>query len=226
MEGALWQLEVATLLLFRKNCSCHNWFWKGNLETGILLFCSIPLFKSACNVEDAFKQCLWKNFGAAIDMLSSAISLCPDEQWPSDRKFFYMAYHTVIFLDYYLTYPVRDFQPLLPYTLADLDQLPPDAIDDVIPARFYTKAEMLSAIVLIREKGKKLTLSPTDQLMAKWIQKEEIELHGLCPSIVEDYTVLEILFYNLRHVQHHVAQLNWMLRQNADRAAKWVSHAE
>lgn len=32
-------------------------------------------------MENAFKQCLWKNFGAAIDMLSGAIALCPDEQW-------------------------------------------------------------------------------------------------------------------------------------------------
>jgi len=34
----------------------------------------------------------------------------------------------------------------------------------------------------------------------------------------EDYSVLEILLYNLRHVQHHSAQLNLLLRQRIDSA--------
>ncbi|MEZ4847283.1 MAG: hypothetical protein R3B93_01345 [Bacteroidia bacterium] len=53
-------------------------------------------------------------------------------------------------------------------------------------------------------------------------KEDEIGLHGLCPSIVENYTLLEIIFYNFRHVQHHVGQLNFLLRQKADVAADWV----
>ncbi|MFM9947747.1 MAG: DinB family protein [Saprospiraceae bacterium] len=178
-------------------------------------------------MEDVFKQCLWKNFGATIDMLSSAIALCPDELWETDRKFFYLTYHTTIFLDYYLAHPVKDFHPALPYSLVNPDNLPPEAVDDVIPDRFYSRQEMLVWLTSIREKCKLLiTLSTTDQLSERWINDEEIDMHGLCPSIVENYTVLEILFYNFRHVQHHVAQLNFILRQKINNAPDWVSQVD
>lgn len=40
------------------------------------------------------------------------------------------------------------------------------------------------------------------------------------------YSVLDILFYNLRHVQHHAAQLNLLLRQKINNAPDYVSMAE
>ena len=33
----------------------------------------------------------------------------------------------------------------------------------------------------------------------------------------------ELLLYNMRHVQHHAAQLNMLLRQATDSAPDWVS---
>ena len=45
------------------------------------------------------------SFGASIDMLENAIQSCPDELW-GDRarqpEFWYVAYHTLFFLDFYL----------------------------------------------------------------------------------------------------------------------------
>ncbi|MCH6199572.1 DinB family protein [Aquiflexum sp. LQ15W] len=176
---------------------------------------------------ETFKDVLWKNFGAAIDMLGDSISLCPDSLWQSEKKFFYLSYHTLIFLDYYLTIPARDFKPFLPFTLVPMESLPQDAVDDVIPNAAYKREEMLDYLSTIREKCKKLILdSSEEKLKMKWIAKEEINLHGLCPSLVEDYSVIEILFYNLRHVQHHVAQLNLILRQKINAAPDWVSHSD
>lgn len=178
-------------------------------------------------MQQTFTDCLWKNFAAAIDMLKNTIVLCPDEVWQNEKKFFYTAYHTVIFLDYYLTNPVKDFQPVLAYTLADADKLPPGAVDDVIPTKFYSKEEMLAYLSAIRSKCKELIVNATpDKLTQRWINDDEINMHGLCPSLVTNYTLLEILFYNFRHVQHHVAQLNFILRQKANVAAEWISHAE
>jgi len=37
--------------------------------------------------------------------------------------------------------------------------------------------------------------------------------------------VEEILLYNMRHVQHHAAQLNQLLRQEIDQAPDWVFQA-
>lgn len=178
-------------------------------------------------MKDKFKQCLWANFGAAIDMLSNAINVCPDELWQKEKRFFYMAYHTTIFLDYYLTSPVKSFAPELPYTIIDESKLPPEAIDDVVPNEFYSKQDILCYLDSIRKKCQNLILGAPDKaLLERWIDDNDINLHGLCPSIVKNYTLLEIIFYNLRHVQHHVAQLNFILRQNIGTAPNWISHAD
>lgn len=160
-------------------------------------------------------------------MLKNVIAICPDALWLKEKKFFYLTYHTVIFLDYYLTNPVTNFKPRLAYTITDGNKLPTEAVDDVIPDRFYSKDELLTCLSSIREKYKKLVLLSSEQkLREKWITDAEVTMHGLCPGIVENYSILEILFYNFRHVQHHVAQLNFILRQKADIAADWVSHAD
>lgn len=178
-------------------------------------------------MESTFTTALWKNFGAAIDMLTEAVALCPDELWYREKRFFYLTYHTVIFLDYYLTIPVTGFQPTLPYTIVDSDKLPPEAVDDVMPNELYSRQDVLGYLSSIREKCKRLITHATEEkLMERWVGAEEINLHGLCPPIVENYTVLDILFYNFRHVQHHVAQMNTILRQKINAVPDWVSHAD
>lgn len=178
-------------------------------------------------MEDLFRKCLWKNFGAAIDMLSNVIALCPEGLWKKDRKFFYLTYHTIIFLDYYLTNPVRDFKPVLPYSILDADKLPKDAVDDVIPDEFYSKQDFISYLGTIREKCKNLIILTSQEKFGQlWIDETEVNMHGLCPGTVINYSLVEILFYNFRHVQHHVAQLNLILRQKANTAADWISLVE
>jgi len=38
-------------------------------------------------------------------------------------------------------------------------------------------------------------------------------------------TFVELILYNIRHVQHHAAQLNLILRQTTDSAPGWVARA-
>ena len=37
---------------------------------------------------------------------------------------------------------------------------------------------------------------------------------------------LEVVLYHLRHVQHHAAQLNLLLRQSVEDAPLWVRRAQ
>lgn len=174
-----------------------------------------------------FRQTLWKNFAAGIDMLKEIIRLCPEEIWARGDRFFYMTYHTAIFLDYYLSAPVRAFNPPLSYTLADPDQLPENAVDDVIPNETYHREQMQQWLTSLRARARVRTLDSTDaELMDRWIQDDEMPLHLGCPSLVKDYSLLEILFYNLRHVQHHVAQLNQMLSKEGCQPAEWISYPD
>jgi uncharacterized damage-inducible protein DinB len=41
-----------------------------------------------------------------------------------------------------------------------------------------------------------------------------------------DVTFAELLLYNMRHVQHHAAQLNLILRRTIDSAPRWTRRAE
>lgn len=174
-----------------------------------------------------YPSVLWINFGAAIDMLRNAIVMCPDALWQKQQSFYYLSFHTTIFLDYYLTFPVALFRPVLPYVLIDPNDLPPGAIDDVMPARYYSREEMMAALSTIKIKCHDLIMTPDASLFEKqWIEENEIDLHGLCPTLVTAYTVLEILFYNLRHVQHHTGQLNMILRQEINQAPEWISWTE
>ena len=44
-----------------------------------------------------------------------------------------------------------------------------------------------------------------------------------CPFPYRNMSNGELLLYNMRHVQHHAAQLNMRLRQETNSAPRWVS---
>jgi hypothetical protein len=164
------------------------------------------------------KESLWKQFGASIDMLQNAIILCPEEYWTANKKFFYNAYHSVLFLDYYLTIPPKTFSSLLPFTIAASGEVTDhDIPGDVIPDRLYTKQEVLGYLQSSREKCHTLLANLTEEkLRERWIE-EEGDMN---------YSVLEIILYNMRHIQHHAAQLNLLLRQDIHHSPGWVAQAE
>lgn len=163
------------------------------------------------------KTFVWSQFGAAIDMLQNAIRQWPDGEWETDKRFFYIAYHTLIFLDYYLTDPGIKFSPKLSFTLTDVDARPAESLDDVIPDRIYSKTELLDYGELLRWKCKStISLLSNDRLGDRWIEKDGDMNYGQ----------LEILLYNMRHVQHHAAQLNMLLRYKIHGAPKWIGRAE
>jgi hypothetical protein len=70
--------------------------------------------------DTTFKEVIWQQFGAAIDMLENALLACPDELW-SDRsrqpEFWYVVYHTLFYLDLYLSGSVEGFTPPRPSRL-------------------------------------------------------------------------------------------------------------
>lgn len=165
---------------------------------------------------EILKESLSQQFGASIKMLENAISLWPEEYWETDKKYFYMAYHTLIFLDYYSEVPAKPFSSPLHFTLTADGSIPEDAIDDLLPDRIYTKAELLAYLQDSREKVGKVITNLKDDLQERWVEVDDDRV----------YPVVELLMYNMRHVQHHAAQLNLILRQRINDAPKWVSRAK
>jgi hypothetical protein len=166
---------------------------------------------------DLLKESLWKQFGASIDMLKNAITGWPEESWETNTKVFYNAYHCLVFLDYYLTIPAQRMSSPLPFTIKDAAEIPEDAIDDLVPDRIYSKAELLDYLELSREKCRRVISNLTDEKLAeRWIEVDDDR----------NYAVMELLLYNMRHVQHHAAQLNMLLRREINDAPRWVSRAK
>ena len=166
---------------------------------------------------NVLKESLWKQFGASIDMLKNAIMLWPDERWVTGKKFFYNAYHCLVFLDYYLTIPADNFSSPLPFAIKAPNEIPEDALDDLVPYRIYTRKELLDYLELSREKCRQMIGGLTEEkLTERWIEKDGNR----------NYAVLELLLYNMRHVQHHAAQLNMLLRREINDSPRWVSRAK
>jgi hypothetical protein len=162
-------------------------------------------------MSSTIPELIGQQFGAALDMLENAIHACPDDQWDKPSKFWYLAYHTAFWTDYYLsdTPMENDYHPPKPFSLSEFE-------DGALPERVYTKSEVLA---FLRHGRQRLQ----DQLQSN--TAEEL-LHKRFTSEYKNFSLFELLLYNMRHVQHHAAQLNLLLRQGGTTPPHWVSRAK
>lgn len=172
------------------------------------------------------KTIVWNQFGAAIDSLEAAITMCPEHVWSDPAlwqdstqktldsykpEFWYIAYHVIFWTDYYLSNETeKSFRPPAPYGMEEFDER------GLVPLRVYSKDELLSYLDFCRKKCRTWINSLTELSI----------FESSKASYREDYTVLEIFLYNMRHIQHHMAQLNLLLRQRLDNAPRWVSRTK
>lgn len=170
-------------------------------------------------MDTTLKTSVWQQFGAAIDFLAETVSACPDDLWcaplwkthhtkPEFAQFWYVTYHTLFWLDLYLTGAEEGFVPPAPFTLIEQDENGP------LPERAYTKDELQSYLKACRVRCKATIESLTDQTARRHCQ------FGWGES-----SFLELLFYNMRHVHGHASQLNMLLGQNGIAAPDWVTRA-
>jgi hypothetical protein len=160
-------------------------------------------------VDDVWKGIVGRQLGAAVDMLEAAMVACPEPLW-CDRErrpeFWYVAYHTLFYLDLYLAGSPEGFAPPAPFTLDELDPR------GVLPDRPYTKAELRRYL----DHGRARYEESVSTLSAERASEP-------CGFPWLDMTVAELFVYNLRHVQHHAAQLNLILRQTTRSSPGWIS---
>jgi hypothetical protein len=164
-------------------------------------------------MNELWKKSLWQQFGAAIDMLDYAISACPNDLWtanlwddlddPRYGQFWYVAYHTLSWLDLFLTGSYDDFTP------------PPPFIRGKLPETPYTKDVIRAYLKQCRQKC---------QVVIEALTVEKA--NQICTFAWMEPTFLELQLYSMRHVQEHAAQLNLVLGQNGLTATDWVAKAE
>jgi uncharacterized damage-inducible protein DinB len=158
---------------------------------------------------DFWRSAIRQQFHAAIDMLANAIEACPNSVWSGLGRgaFWYLAFHVLFFLDLYLSAEGESrFQPPPPFGLTELEP------EVVVPEPAYGKDELLGYLEHCRKRLDAVMAGVTEA----WIADP-------CPFPYREMSNGELLLYNMRHVQHHAAQLNLLLRQTTDSAPDWVS---
>jgi hypothetical protein len=158
---------------------------------------------------DFWRSAIRQQFLAAIDMLANAIEACPDSVWRGQGRsaFWYLAFHVLFFLDLYLSPEGESrFRPPLPFGLTELED------EVVVPEPAYGKGQLLAYLVHCRKRLDVVMAGMTEA----WVTDP-------CPFPYRAMSNGELLLYNMRHVQHHAAQLNMLLRQRTNSAPDWVS---
>jgi hypothetical protein len=167
-----------------------------------------------------WKEIVGRQFLAAIAMLENALRACPQEIWsaslwhdpaepPQAAQFWYLIYHTLFWVDLYLSGAVEGFTPPAPFTLAELDPA------GVYPERPYTRDELQGYLEHGREKCRTVIETLTDE-----------QARRPCTFTWGQVTFAELLLDNMRHVQEHTAQLNLFLGQQIRWAPRWVAKTQ
>ncbi len=166
-----------------------------------------------------WRSSLWQQFGAAIDMLDNAVAACPDKLWhvrlwddadlPESAEFWYIVYHTLFWLDLYLSGAVEGFVPPVPFNLDELDPA------GLLPERPYTRGELQVYLEHDRRKCRATIEALTDEQAAR-----------LCKFPWGELSFAGLLLDSMRHVQEHAAQLNLILGQKRGWSPRWVAQTK
>ena len=174
-------------------------------------------------METTLRTALWQQFGAAIDMLENALLACPSAHWnerlwsdqetPDYPTFWYLTYHTLFWLDLYLTGNTEGFAPPAHFR----NPLDPKS---EFPNQPYTRDELHTYLKQLRQKCRSTITELSDE---KVHQPYTFPWPG---GATVSY--FELLLYTLRHVQEHAAQLSLFLGQHAipGEALHWVQRAK
>ena len=152
---------------------------------------------------------LWRQFAVAIDALGDALRGCPDDLWekplwPDEpdqwvaagfSRFWYLGYHTLFWLDLYLTGAEEGFAPPRPFDLVEM------RAGELLP-RVYAREELLGYLGICRGRCRETIEALSTE-----------QAYQPCRFPWGEAPFGELLLYVLRHVQEHAAQLHMFLGQ-------------
>lgn len=130
-------------------------------------------------MDITWRTSVWQQYGAAIDMLKDAIELCPDQLWTAVLwkdiddvrygQFWFVAYHTLFWLDLFLTGSKEGFVP------------PPPFIRGSLPKQPYTKEQILAYLGQCRSRCQSTIEALTEEqaqqrCVFEWMEPSFLEL--------------------------------------------------
>lgn len=163
---------------------------------------------------ETFKRLIASQFEASLCTLAHGIERCPAELWNArvaKYPFNQVAFHTVFFADYYLGPNAESFQRQLfhlanPLLFGDYEQL-----QDREPASVYERSQIKSYLEFCRNKA-----------AATIAAEDEVSLNAPANFARRNFKRAELHVYNIRHIQHHAAQMILRLRLDSDVDIPWI----
>lgn len=163
--------------------------------------------------EDNILKAVKSQYRASCEMLAQAINKCPDTLWLADNfrnKFWHIAYHAIFYTHLYLQPSDTEFKPWHKHrpNYQFLGAMPWSPFERPVINVPYSREEVLEyyecCMKEIRERVHGLDINAPSGF--PWLQ----------------FTRMELYFYNIRHIQHHAAQLIDRLRNTSDIEVAWV----
>ncbi len=171
------------------------------------------------SMSEPFKDALVQQFHAALSMLRASVVACPDNRWEANVgtfPFWHVAYHTLYITDLYLSPNLGAFAPRSFHRehYEFFGRLPWPPFEEVVADNPFDKRLILDYVQLCREKASASVAAETDT-----------SLSG--PSGFDWYKIPRGEFHlnNIRHIQHHAAQMSLALRRSDDIEIGWVGFA-
>ena len=163
---------------------------------------------------DTWKDLLTSQFEASFCMLEKCLQNCPSDVWTArvgQLRFCQVAFHALFFADVYLgrdlaslrgqSFHVEHAQTFAGYE--ELEDRPPTALYEQPFIHLYLQHCRVKATTVVADED---IISLERKPGFDWLPFSRAEVH----------------VYNLRHLQHHVAQLSLRLKQNSDVGIPWV----
>jgi len=167
-----------------------------------------------------WKKIIADQFDASLCTLNKCVSMCPNQHWRGQIgkcAFWHVAYHTLHYVDLYLSPDEKSFKPPRFYrsNVQFLDKLPWPPHEEVSPGEPYEKNVIAEYAAICRGKASETIATETQESLEKrsgfpWYPISRGE-HHLC---------------SIRHVQHHAGQLSAYLRKTTGVGVDWIGKAE
>lgn len=155
-------------------------------------------------MTELVKQTLLGQYEAALTMLKLRVEACPDEYWETpvgEGTIRQDAYHVLFWTNYYLLDSEDAFVPN-EYIERGGDEFQPTISEGL------TKTDTLAFIDFTHQ-----------HIIDSLRNTSEASIQEICfPTVFrrKPFTRLELHLYNMRHLQHHTAQMSLAIRKVSD----------
>ena len=163
---------------------------------------------------DTFKELIAHQYEAALCTLGLCIDECPEPAWNApiaSLAFCQVAFHTLFFTDYYLgenekALRTQQFHRDHSSFFRDYEELQPRK-----QQLLYPRSGVKAYLAHCRSKASSVVFAETAEILS-----------ARCGFQHREFSRAELHIYNIRHIQHHAAQLGLRLRLDFGQQIPWI----